>query len=156
MPNPVAFFEIRGRDPLRLHAFYREVFGWEIAALPNGYGLAETESHTHDEATGRTTYTGADSFINEGVVLEERDGEPVWRYRAEAIQRSFQRGIGGGIGPGEPGVTISVRVPNLEATLASVEAAGGRIVRGAREVAPGVVTAEFEDPEGNLIMLVRE
>lgn len=30
MTRPVVHFEIRGRDPKRLAAFYRELFGWNI------------------------------------------------------------------------------------------------------------------------------
>src|SRR5262249_30930318 len=45
MGNPVIWFEINGKDPTRLHDFYREVFGWTIDAdNPMSYGFVQTGS----------------------------------------------------------------------------------------------------------------
>jgi predicted enzyme related to lactoylglutathione lyase len=42
MTRPVVHFEIRGRDPVRLQEFYRELFGWKIdAGNPMGYGFVD-------------------------------------------------------------------------------------------------------------------
>jgi hypothetical protein len=42
MTRPVVHFEIRGRDPIRLQKFYRQLFGWNINAdNPMGYGFVE-------------------------------------------------------------------------------------------------------------------
>ena len=38
MTRPVVHLEIRGKDAQRLAAFYRELFGWDIAA-PDGAGI---------------------------------------------------------------------------------------------------------------------
>lgn len=158
MPNPVIHFEIRGRDPARLQQFYRDAFEWEIFVFDSGYALIETESHVHDEAG--QTYTGADAFMNEGVTTWEHEGTPVWRYTAEPGSiRYFQRGIGGGIGApmsdGARSVSFSIQVPNLDAALARIESLGGTVVRTPVEVAPGVWAADFADPEGNVLGLLR-
>lgn len=43
MSNPVVHFEVIGKDPAALRAFYGEVFGWEIHAdNPMGYGMVHT------------------------------------------------------------------------------------------------------------------
>lgn len=36
MTRPLVAFQIRGKDPARLDAFYREIFGWETKASPLG------------------------------------------------------------------------------------------------------------------------
>jgi uncharacterized protein len=36
MPQPVNFFEIRGKDGNRSRDFYASLFGWNIGADPNG------------------------------------------------------------------------------------------------------------------------
>ena len=38
MTRPVVAFQIRGKDPQRLAEFYRELFGWDIAAA-NAMGI---------------------------------------------------------------------------------------------------------------------
>ncbi|HLN66896.1 MAG TPA: VOC family protein [Streptosporangiaceae bacterium] len=44
MGQPVAFFEIISPDHERAQKFYRELFGWAVAADPamGGYGLVDT------------------------------------------------------------------------------------------------------------------
>ena len=44
MGQPVAFFEIVSPDHERAQKFYRELFGWQVAADPamGGYGLVDT------------------------------------------------------------------------------------------------------------------
>lgn len=155
MPNPVVHFEVSGANPGRLREFYSRVFGWDFAVLPGGYALVETESHIHDETTGETTYTGPDAFMNEGVVIGQEGGQPVWRFKADGTQRPFVPGIGGGVAQGEPRVSFSIQVKDLESTLAAVEAAGGRAVVAPHEAAPNVWVAEFADPEGNVLGLIR-
>ncbi|MEX1021809.1 MAG: VOC family protein [Dehalococcoidia bacterium] len=161
MPNPVVHFEIRGADAERTKRFYREAFGWELFDLGGGFALVETESHTHDEAGGGTTYTGEDAYMNEGVTLSEDGGVPVWRYAGEPAEakRYFSAGIGGGIGSAEAGrgasVSISIQVPDLDAALRRIESLGGQTTSAPREVVPGVFVAEFADLDGNHIGLVR-
>lgn len=67
--------------------------------------------------------------------------------------------IGGGVGAGQPGhpayVTFYVQVPDLAASLKKAESLGGKTVVPPTEI-PNVVTfALFNDPEGNLIGMVK-
>lgn len=46
MPNPVAHFEIIGKDAIKLQKFYSDVFGWKLSP-PNpefgNYSLVDNE-----------------------------------------------------------------------------------------------------------------
>ena len=68
------------------------------------------------------------------------------------------RGIGGGVGASPDGsghVTFYVEVDDLDATLSKVEEMGGKTVMPPTEI-PGMVTlAQFHDPEGHLIGLLK-
>ena len=154
MPNPVMAFEIRGRNPAALRAFYAATFGWQVEPLPGGYALVATAVHDHGPAD-ETIYTGDDAHMNDGVVIGSAYGQPGWKFAREREWRFFEPGIGGGIGEGEPGVTMYIHVPDLEATLARVAANGGAVLMEPTEVAPNVVVASFADPEGNRIGLTR-
>jgi len=67
-------------------------------------------------------------------------------------------GIAGGIGQepeGKARVTNYVQVPDLQATLDRAVAMGGKVVMPPMEI-PGVVTmAQFADPDGNLMGLIK-
>jgi predicted enzyme related to lactoylglutathione lyase len=66
-------------------------------------------------------------------------------------------GINGGIGPaqGPNQVTFYIEVDDLQGTLTQIELAGGKTVVPVMEV-PGVVTfAQFADPDGNVVGLVK-
>ncbi len=68
-----------------------------------------------------------------------------------------EKGIGGGIGAGEngSGVTVYVEVEDLQATLDRAVSLGGEVVTPVTEI-PGMVTlAQFRDPEGNVIGIVK-
>ena len=69
-------------------------------------------------------------------------------------------GIGGGIGGREsddqPGAMFYIQVPDLQAALDAVEAAGGKTVREPMEIPDMVSLATFADPDGNVIGLVTE
>ena len=68
------------------------------------------------------------------------------------------RGLAGGIGQEPDGarrVTVYVQVPDLQATLDQAVAMGGTVATPPMEI-PGVVTmAQFADPDGNVIGLVK-
>jgi predicted enzyme related to lactoylglutathione lyase len=67
------------------------------------------------------------------------------------------RGIDGGIGParGPNQVTFYIEVTDLKDAIARIEDAGGKVVVPITEV-PGVVTfAQFADPDGNVVGLVK-
>ena len=144
MPNPVVSFEIRGPDTVALRRFYGAVFGWETFEFSPAYTGVETSSHTHDEATGATTYTGEDAYMNDGVMIGSSGGQPGWKFPDEPRWRGFETGISGGIALAEgPAVTFYIQVDDVEAALAKVEQHGGSVVRRPAEVAPNVVIAAF-------------
>jgi predicted enzyme related to lactoylglutathione lyase len=62
-------------------------------------------------------------------------------------------GINGGIGPsrGPNQVTFYIEVDDLPATIARIEAAGGKIVVPITEVSEVVSFARFADPDGNVV-----
>jgi predicted enzyme related to lactoylglutathione lyase len=67
-------------------------------------------------------------------------------------------GIGGGIGSdpdGKPSVTIYIQVDDPQAYLDRIASMGGEIVQPVTEI-PNVVTfAQFKDPQGNVVGLVK-
>lgn len=53
MGQPVVHFEVIGKDPEKLHAYYSELFGWEIdASNPMKYGLVPREGNVSSEGVG--------------------------------------------------------------------------------------------------------
>jgi hypothetical protein len=66
------------------------------------------------------------------------------------------QGIAGGVGQGEkPLVTFYIEVPDPGAALKKAEEAGGRMVMPVMDVPGGPTIAQFADPEGNVIGLVK-
>jgi predicted enzyme related to lactoylglutathione lyase len=67
-------------------------------------------------------------------------------------------GIGGGISAGDGGrtqVTFYIEVDDPDAYLKKVESKGGKTVMPTMEIPGMVVFAQFADPEGNVIGLVK-
>jgi hypothetical protein len=68
------------------------------------------------------------------------------------------QGIGGGISAGDGGttqVTFYIEVDDPQAYLDKVEAKGGKTVMPVTEIPGMVVLAQFADPEGNIVGLVK-
>lgn len=66
-------------------------------------------------------------------------------------------GVGGGIASGEaPRVTIYVQVLDLNETLKKAETMGGKTVMPPMDIPGGPTMAQFADPEGNVIGLVKQ
>ncbi len=68
-------------------------------------------------------------------------------------------GVGGGIassGDGPARVAIYVQVLSLDETLAEVERTGGKRVLPPIDVPNGPTIAQFADPEGNVIGLIKQ
>ena len=69
-------------------------------------------------------------------------------------------GIGGGVGQAQegqgPSLTFYVTVPDPEETLKAVEAAGGKTLMPPMPVPNGPTIAQFADPEGNVVGLIKE
>lgn len=71
-----------------------------------------------------------------------------------------EEGIDGGIGGGFPGmesghVTVYVQVPDVEATLKQIESLGGKTISPPMDVPGGPTIAQFADPEGHMIGLIK-
>jgi len=64
------------------------------------------------------------------------------------------QGIEGGIAEGAPRVNVVIEVPDLDAKLAEIEQLGGKTVTPVTDMG-AVVFAEFSDPEGNVIGIVK-
>ena len=114
MTNPVAWFEITGKDADALQRFYSDVFGWE-----------------YEQAPGPTKY---------GMVSAGNGG------------------IGGGVGQAQEGpghVTIYVQVDDPQAYLDKIEQRGGKTVVPVTEIPNMVTFAQFRDPQGNVVGLVK-
>ncbi|MBI1886039.1 MAG: VOC family protein [Chloroflexi bacterium] len=68
-----------------------------------------------------------------------------------------EQGVGGGIAQSErPLVTVYVQVADLHETLGKAEQLGGKAVMQPADVPGGPTIAQMEDPEGNLIGLVKQ
>jgi uncharacterized protein len=66
-----------------------------------------------------------------------------------------QAGIGGGICTAATRVTFYVEVPDLGAALKQAERLGGKTVMPPGQVPGGPEIAQFSDPDGNVIGLIR-
>jgi uncharacterized protein len=67
-------------------------------------------------------------------------------------------GIGGGVGPtpdGQPHVTFYVATDDLQATLDKAASLGGRVIVPPADIPDGPSIAQFADPQGNVIGLVK-
>jgi predicted enzyme related to lactoylglutathione lyase len=65
-------------------------------------------------------------------------------------------GIGGGITKGDASmVTVYVEVPDLQASLQKAESLGGKTAMPPAEVPGGPTIAQFKDPAGNTIGLIK-
>jgi len=67
-------------------------------------------------------------------------------------------GIGGGVGPSADGsthVTFYVQVDDPQAFLTKIERMGGKTVMPPMDVPGGPTIAQFADPEGNVVGLVK-
>jgi hypothetical protein len=75
------------------------------------------------------------------------------------VNTGVKMGINGGIGQTQPGgspsVTFYVQVEDLQSHIDRVVALGGRVIVPLTEV-PGMVTfAQFADPEGNIVGIIK-
>lgn len=83
---------------------------------------------------------------------------PMMEYAKYALVDGESSGLAGGIGESQDGsssVTLFIEVPDLQEALDQAVALGGSVVMPPMEM-PGIVTmAEFADPNGNVIGLVK-
>lgn len=88
-----------------------------------------------------------------------------WKINADnpmayGLVQAGEGGIGGGIsgtgGQGQNGVLIYVAVPDLQAALDKAVALGGKVVHPIEHI-PGMVTfAQIQDPQGNIMGIVKD
>ena len=73
------------------------------------------------------------------------------------VETGADEGINGGVGAGKEsrGVTFYVQVEDLEGCLERAESLGGKTVMPPTEIPDMLTLAQFVDPEGNRIGLVR-
>jgi len=120
----VSRFEIPARDPERVARFYREVFGWEIEALPwDGPAYFRVRAAVADP--GAEPREGID-----GGVTEAAAGEPE-----------------------HPLLVVHIAGATVEECLARIVAAGGAVDLPAAAVGTMGRFARFRDPEGNRLGL---
>jgi uncharacterized protein len=84
MPNPVVHFEIIGKDQQLLEGFYKDVFGWKITPMMEGYSLVDTMSKpgsgigggigAGDESRRHLTFYVSVADINAALVTIEAKG----------------------------------------------------------------------------------
>jgi predicted enzyme related to lactoylglutathione lyase len=113
MGQRVVYFEIGSADKPQLVSFYRELFGWRVQELGEGYTMVDTAAGS---------------------------------------------GLNGGIGKssdGTPWATFYVVTDDVRATLDQATSMGASTVLGVTEI-PNVGTfAMFNDPDGNLVGIVK-
>jgi predicted enzyme related to lactoylglutathione lyase len=121
MAQPVVHFEVIGKDPERLRAYFGELFGWEF----------DTPSPVAIEVSAPDQY----GFL--GLV-------------ARADGTGIRGGVGGGAEYASHAI-VYVGVPDVEAALQRAESLGGKRVMGPVTSPSGLVTGHFADPEGTLM-----
>ena len=122
MPNPVAHFEITGRDPERLRAYFADLFGWEF--------------DVGSPAPVEISDAGQYGFVG--------------RYPT-ADGAGIRGGVGGGPSH-EGHAIFYVGVDDVETALAEAERLGGNRVLGPVANPNGaLVVGHFVDPEGHLV-----
>jgi predicted enzyme related to lactoylglutathione lyase len=119
--HPVAHFEVIGKDPDRLRAYFSDLFGWQF----------DTPSPVAEEVSDPERY----GFLD---LVAADDGSGI------------RGGIGGG-GDFTPHLVVYVAVPDVEAALQRAEQLGGRRVMGPANSPSGLIVGHFTDPEGTLI-----
>jgi predicted enzyme related to lactoylglutathione lyase len=122
MGQPVVHFEVTGKQPEQLRAFYGGLFDWEF----------DTSGPVSDAVSEAGNYGFVDRYTTD-------DGTGI------------RGGVGGGRDyPSH--VLFYVGVPNVEAALQAAERLGGtRVLGPARNPGNDLVIGHFTDPEGNLI-----
>jgi len=65
------------------------------------------------------------------------------------------KGIGGGIGAGDPRVTVYIEVDDPEAYMDKVVKAGAKMLMAVTPIMEGITIGMFADPAGNTIGLLK-
>jgi predicted enzyme related to lactoylglutathione lyase len=121
MGQPVVHFEIIGRHPENLRAFYSDMFAWEF----------DTSAPVSEAVSEPTNY----GFVDRDTT-SDAGGIP--------------GGVGGGMAY-DSHTIFYVWVPDVEAALRKAESLGGTRRMDPARSPTGLVVGHFVDPEGNLI-----
>lgn len=121
MSQPVVHFEIIGRDPAGLRAFYQALFGWEFQVA--------------DASTPTVSEPGQYGFVR-GAATQNGFG--------------INGGVAGGPSFA-PHTLFYVGVPDVEVALHEAERLGGVRQFGPEGDPGTIIVGQFTDPEGNLI-----
>ena len=101
-----------------------------------------------------TNGTSLQQFYSDvfGWQLEQAPGD--YNY---GMLRGGDGGIGGGIGDSQQGnyVTVYIEVDDPQSVLDEIERKGGQTVVPVTEIPNMVTFAQFRDPEGNVVGLVK-
>ena len=127
------------------------ICGTEFLAETDPPAVVMWDLNARDATAARTFFR--DVF---GFTVSEPGPAPVELATIEGHPRSINGVIGQAPAPDDAdatvrhsGLIVYIKVHNVEATLAKVEAAGGKRMMEPFEISPGFVIAQFEDPEGN-------
>jgi predicted enzyme related to lactoylglutathione lyase len=122
MGQPVVHFEVIGKEPEKLRAFYGELFDWEF--------------DTNALISPAVSEAGNYGFVD--------------RYTA-SDGTGIRGGVGGGRDHSSHTI-FYIAVPSVEAALQAAERLGGTRVLGPEKTPGGdLVIGHFADPEGNVI-----
>lgn len=99
---------------------------------------------------------GLKSFYSEAFGWNIDSDNPMQYGMVEREEGGIPGGIGGLFEEGYPGhLTIYIESDDLDASLAQIEELGGKTVSPEMEVPGGPTIAQFTDPAGNLVGLVK-
>lgn len=80
---------------------------------------------------------------------------PAAEFGNYSLFDSEGQGIGGGIGEGDPRVSVYIEVDDPQAYLDRAAQAGAKVLMPVSTIMEGVTIALFADPEGNTIGLTK-
>ncbi len=120
--NRIAHFEIHADDPERAAKFYKEVFGWDIQKWEGG----SMEYWMVMTAPKESAEPGINGGLMRRMGAAPADGAPVSAY------------------------VCTVQVENIDAVMAAIENAGGKLALPKFAI-PGMAwQAYYKDTEGNI------
>ncbi len=82
-------------------------------------------------------------------------GPPATEFGNYSLVDNQGQGIGGGIGGGDPRVTVYIQVDDPQAYLDKAVKAGAKMLMPVTQIMEGTTIAMFADPEGNVMGLLK-
>jgi predicted enzyme related to lactoylglutathione lyase len=80
---------------------------------------------------------------------------PLAEFGNYSLLESEGKGIGGGIGEGDPRVTVYIEVNDPQAYLDKAVEAGAKLLMPVTTIMEGTTIAMFADPAGNIMGLLK-